>query len=186
MRKQHHQQSVTQQHHTSPKVQLDMDFHILHKYTREGPYWKRVIIEPHTAFYQTHDGPNIKRLTPWRQTKLQIVGGERNIRLVEDERTRQSAKTSDKPWTGWTNFEEYQEFPTQLESDDEEQQQGTKAKAAQAPKQPTPQEIREHNVTHLLTGIGVQYAYKLEADKKTITQSNTATFQSYSLTSNLG
>ena len=38
---------------------------------------------------------------------------------------------------------------TQPESDDEEQQQGTKAKAAQAPKQPTSQEILEHNVTHL-------------------------------------
>ena len=40
-------------------------------------------------------------------------------------------------------------FPTQLESDDEEQQQGTNAQAVQAPKQPTPQEILEHNVTHL-------------------------------------
>ena len=52
--------------------------------------------------------------------------------------------------TGWTTFEEHQEIPTQLESHDEEQQQGTKAKAVQAPKQPTPrQEIQKHNVTHL-------------------------------------
>ena len=50
----------------------------------------------------------------------------------------------------WTNFEEHREFPTQFETDGkEEQQQGTKAKAAQAPKQPTPQEILEHTVTHL-------------------------------------
>ena len=65
------------------------------------------------------------------------------------ERTTQPAKTSDSPWTGWTNFEEHQEFATQLEPDDEEQQQGTKAKVAHAPKQPTQQEILEHNVTHL-------------------------------------
>ena len=47
---------------------------------REGPYWKRVHVEPRTAFYipeQTHDGPDIKRLIPWRQTKVQPVGGER-------------------------------------------------------------------------------------------------------------
>ena len=120
---------------------------------REGPYWKRVHVEPRTDFYipeQTHDGPDIKRLIPWRQTKVQPVGGERqHTRLIEDEWTTQLAKTSDKPWTGWTNFEEHQEFPTQLESGDEEQQQGTRAKAVQAPKQPTPQEILEHNLTHL-------------------------------------
>ena len=87
---------------------------------------------------------------PWRQTNVQPVGGERqHTRLIEDEWTTQLAKTSDKPWTGWTNFEEHQEFPTQLESDDEEQQQGTTAKAVQAPNQPTPQDILEHNVTHL-------------------------------------
>ena len=119
---------------------------------REGPYWKRVHIEPRAAFSipeQTHDGPDIRRLTPWRQTKVQPVGEARNTRLVEDEWTTQQAKTSDKPWTGWANFEERQEFPTQLESDDEEQQQGTRAKAVQAPKHPTPQEILEHNATHL-------------------------------------
>ena len=106
---------------------------------REGPCWKRVHIEPRTAIYipaQTHDGPDIKRLAPWRQTKL-------------DEWTTQPAKTSNKPWTGWTNLEEHQEFPTQLESGDAKQQQGTKAKAVQAPKQSTPQEILEHNLTHL-------------------------------------
>ena len=85
---------------------------------REGAYWKRVHIEPRAAFYtphQTHDGPDIKRLTPWRQTNVQPVGEKHNTRLVEDEWATQQAMTSDKPWTGWTNFEEHQEFPTQLE-----------------------------------------------------------------------
>ena len=48
---------------------------------REGPYWKRVHVEPRTAFYipeQTRAGPDIKRRIPWRQTKAQPVGGERN------------------------------------------------------------------------------------------------------------
>ena len=111
-----------------------------------------------------------------QETKVQPVGERHNT-------TTQPAKTSDKPWTGWTNFEEHEEFPTQLEPDDEEQQQGTKARAVQAPKQPTPQEILEHNVTQLpYTGVGGQYAYKREADR-TIAQSSTASFQSYSLTS---
>ena len=112
---------------------------------REGRYWKRVHVEPRKAFYipeQTHDGPDIKRLIPWRQTKVQPVGERHNTRLVEDEWTTQSLGQA-----GQT--EEHQEIPTQLESDDEEQQQGTTAKAAQAPKQPTPQEILENNVTHL-------------------------------------
>ena len=73
---------------------------------------------------QTHDGPDIKRLIHWRQTKVQPVGERHNTRLVQDEWTTQPAKTSDKAWTGWTNFEEHQEFPTQLGSDDEEQRQG--------------------------------------------------------------
>ena len=108
------------------------------------------MLSPEQRLTYQSDGPDIKRLLPWRQTKVQPVGGERqHTRLIEDEWTTQPAKTSDKPWTGWTNFEEHQEFPTQLESDDEEQQQGTRAKAVQAPKQPTPQEILEHNVTHL-------------------------------------
>ena len=62
--------------------------------------------------------------------KVQPVGERHNRRLVEDEWTTLQAKTSDKPWTGWT----HQEFPTQLGSDDKEQQQGTKAKVVQAPK----------------------------------------------------
>ena len=74
---------------------------------------------------------------------------------------QQQAKTSDKPWTGWTNF-------GRLESDDEEQQQGTRAKAAQAPKQPTPQ-YRSWCPTCV------------QARGRTIAPSNTASFQSHSL-----
>ena len=148
-RKQHHQHYRSQQHHTPPKVQPDKGFHILQKYNLEEATGTEKAHTGQEYIEQTHDGPDIKRLIPWRQTKAQRVGERHNTRLVEDEWTTQPAKTSDKPWTGWANFEEHQEFPTKLESDDEEQQQGTKAKAVQAPKQPTPQEILEHDVTHL-------------------------------------
>ena len=80
-----------------------------------GDYWHREgILEEsthqaaHTAFYtqeQTHDGPDIKRLTPCKQTKVQLVGEKHITRLVEDEWTTHQAKTSDKPRTGRTNFE---------------------------------------------------------------------------------
>ena len=64
---------------------------------REGPYWKRAHAQPRTAFYipeQTHDGPDIKRLIPWRQTKVQPVGERHNARLVEDGWTKQPAKNT--------------------------------------------------------------------------------------------
>ena len=190
MRKQHHQQSVTQQHHTPPKVQLDMDFHTLQKYTleettgTEKAQTGRESTSSHAQHF-THQSRHMTGQTSsdshhgdrHRQTKLQIVGGERNIRLVEDEWTTQPAKTSNKPWTGWTNFEEHQEFPTQLESDDEEQQQGTKAKAVQAPKQPTPQEIREHNVTPSLQDL----VSNKRTSKRQTTQSPKATQQASKL-----
>ena len=121
-------------------------------HTTKGPCPSTVHVGPRTAFYipePTHDGPDIKRLIPWRQTKVQPVGERHNARLVEDEWTTEPAKTSDKPWTGWTNFEEHQEFPTQLESDDEEQQQGTKAKAVERQTEQSPKAIQKLPITQL-------------------------------------
>ena len=118
---------------------------------REGPYWKRAHVQPRTAYYipeQTDDGPDISKLSTYRLTKIQPAAGG-SIKLVQDEWTTEQSKTHNTPWTSWTNFEEQEQYPAQLESDDEEQQQGRKARAVQSPKQPTPQEILEHNVTHL-------------------------------------
>ena len=128
--------------------------------------WWNKVSNLHWMTIQGYSAPKSFRSTAWRRLLAQrrpileestcgvsksvlAVGERHNTRLVEDEWATQPAKTSDKPWTGWTNFEKHQDFPTQLESDDEEQQQGTKAQAVQAPKQPTPQETLEHNVTHL-------------------------------------
>ena len=118
---------------------------------REGPYWKRVHVRPRTSYYipeQTDDGPDVSKLSTYRLTKIQPAAGG-NIKVVQNEWTTEQSKTHDTPWTGWTNFEEQEQYPAQLESDDAEKQQGRKARAVQAPKQPTPQEILEHNVTHL-------------------------------------
>ena len=102
---------------------------------REGPYWKRVHVQPRTAYYipeQTDDGPDISKLSAYRLTKIRPTAGG-SIKLVQDEWATEQSKTHDT----WTNFEEQEQRPAQL------------ARAAQAPKQPTPQELLEHNVTHL-------------------------------------
>ena len=113
----------------------------------EGPYWKRRALN--SVLHTRADTRRARHQATHTLETNQGTSRWSNTRLVEDECTTQPAKASDKPWTGWTNFEEHQEFPTQFESVAEEQQQGTNAKAVQAPKQPTPQEILEHNVTRL-------------------------------------
>ena len=52
-------------------------------------------------------------------------------------------------WTGSTYFEEKPSYEEQLEEDEEDNQQATKARATSMPKQPTEQEIMEHNLTHM-------------------------------------
>ena len=87
---------------------------------REGPYWKRVYIKPRTAFYILE--PDNNRLLPWRQTKVQPVGERRNTRSANDEWTTQQAKTSDMPWTGWTNFEEHLHNSNQMMKNNDKEQ----------------------------------------------------------------
>ena len=87
----------------------------------KGKTHNKCLLRAHTQHFFTHQSRYIAGQTSQ-------LGGESSNRLVEDERTAQRPKTSGKPWPGWANFEEHQEFPRQLESDDEEQQQGTKAK----------------------------------------------------------
>ena len=146
---------------------------------REGPCWKRRHIEPRAAFYTLEQTQRARHqaactLDTEKGTTYTRRGQHMTGRLVEAERTTRQAKTSNKRWTGWTNCKEHHEFPTQSESDDEEQKQGTKAKVAQAPKQPTPQELLiRRNVTPSL---------QQEFDKTTA-QRSTASFQSRRSTS---
>ena len=61
----------------------------LDKHFQRSASWRRLLAQRRPileAFYtpeQTHDGPDIKRLTPCKQTKVQPVGEKRNTRLVE-------------------------------------------------------------------------------------------------------
>ena len=120
---------------------------------REGHIWKRVHVQPRTAYYtpgQTDDGPDITRLTPWRQTIVAPTANNRGFR-DDDNWTSEPNKTLTYQWTGSTNFEEETNYKATYESDNEEQhtQQARSAKGLPQPKQPTAQERAEHELTHL-------------------------------------
>ena len=75
---------------------------------KEGPYWKRVHVQPRRDMYipqQADDGPDVTRLTRWRQTIVKPTSGNRGYRIDDDWTTKRKA-TLDIEWTGSTNFEE--------------------------------------------------------------------------------
>ena len=113
-----------------------------------------------------HDGPDIKRLIPWRQTKAQPVGGEKHHAKVQAGQTLRNVRS-------------FQHNLSQM------MRNNNRAQKQKQYKHPSNQHhTRYSNATgHIsLTRAGVQYAYK-QAAGRTIIQSNTASFQSYSLTS---
>ena len=93
-------------------------------------------------------GPDIDNLLPQRTTLIKPLDGSR-ARRIDDEWTTEPQPQQAQQWTGSTNFEEKPSFKEQLEEDEEENHQAIKAKAVAAPKQPTEQEIIEHNLTHM-------------------------------------
>ena len=61
-----------------------------------------------------------------------------------------TTKTENKIWTGSTNFEEETAYNEEYITEDEDiQQSALPAKGIKAPQQPTEQERKEHNLTHL-------------------------------------
>ena len=77
-------------------------------WTKEGPYWKRAHVQPRRDMYspqQTDDGPDVAKLTTWRQTMVKPTSGNRGYRIDDDWTTKRKA-TLDIEWTGSTNFEE--------------------------------------------------------------------------------
>ena len=118
---------------------------------REGRMWKRVHIIPRNVLYcpeASDGGPSPEELTPMRVTFITPTDGSRRHR-IDDEWTSEPQPRQATSWTGSTNFEEKATYKEHLESDDDEQQQAIKAKATPAPKQPSQQEIQEHNLTHM-------------------------------------
>ena len=63
---------------------------------KEGPYWKwkRVHVQPRRDMYipqQTDDGPDVTRLTTWRQTMVKRTSGNRGYRIDDDWTTKRKA-----------------------------------------------------------------------------------------------
>ena len=119
---------------------------------KEGPYWKRVHVQPRRDMYipqQTDNGPDVTRLTTWRQTMVKPTSGNRGYRIDDDWTTKRKA-TLNIEWTGSTYVEENAAYKDEFITDEPEEQQEAKgAKGVPTPQQPTEQERREHELTHL-------------------------------------
>ena len=136
---------------TSLPAPSTMDRHEDH-WIQEGHMWKRVHIQPRNELYipqQTQHGPDITKLKPERVTFMNPQDGTRMTRF-DDQWTAQERGMTDKTWTGSTNFEEITTYKEEYITDEEDAQQAAlPAKGIKAPQQPTEQERREHNLTHL-------------------------------------
>ena len=117
---------------------------------KEGRFWKRVHVRPRTEFYTPtpeDNGPDVYKLLPYRATHIRE---EHNMRRIEDDWTTEPQPTRQQEWTGSTTFEERREYREEMPTEEEdEQQSANKAKAMMQPVQPTPQEIQQHNLTHM-------------------------------------
>ena len=106
---------------------------------------------PRTSYYcpeLTSDVPEVDNLLPSRMTIMKPLDGSRP-RRVDDEWTTEPQPQHSQLWTGSTNFEEKPSYKEQLEEDEEDNHKAIKARAASILKQPTEQEIMEHNLTHM-------------------------------------
>ena len=119
---------------------------------QEGHMWKRVHIQTRKELYipqQTQHGPDITKFKPDRASFMNPQDGTRMTRF-DDQWTPQQQKLTDKTWTGSTNFEEKIAYNEEYITEDEDTQQSAlPAKGIKAPQQPTEQERKEHNLTHL-------------------------------------
>ena len=116
---------------------------------KEGRFWKRVHVRPRTEFYTPtpeDNGPDVYKLLPYRATHIRE---EHNMRRIEDDWTTEPQPTRQQEWTGSTTFEERREYREEMPTEEDEQQSANKAKAMMQPVQPTPQEIQQHNLTHM-------------------------------------
>ena len=116
-----------------------------------GRHWKRVHVIPRTEFYAPtpeDSGPDINKLLPTRYTNIH---SEHNMRRIEDNWTTEPQPTRKEQRTGSTTFEESIGYSEDLLTEDDTPQMATRAKAMTMtmPTQPTPQEIEEHNITHM-------------------------------------
>ena len=140
---------------------------------------------PRTSYYcpkLTPVGPNVDNLLPSRTTIIKPLDGSRP-RRIDDEWTTEPQPQDSQQWTGSTSFEEKPSYKEQLEEDEEVNQQAIKARATSMPKQPTEQEIMEHNLTHMpyrswwpicIQGRGRSDAHPLRSSSRPIIQIDSA------------
>ena len=147
---------------------------------REGRLWKRARIIPRTVLYcpEASDGGPPENLIPTRMTIIKPEDGSKP-RHIDDKWTIEPQPRQVTAWTGSTNFEEKAAFKEHLESDDEDTTQATKAKALTMPKQPSQQDVQEHNLTHLpcrswcpicVRGRGKSTSHQKQTSRKPIIQ----------------
>ena len=114
--------------------------------------WKRAHIQPRSELYipqQTQHGPDIAKLKPDRVSFMNPQGGTR-MAMFDEQWTSQQRRATGKTSTGSTNFEEETTYKEEYITGEEDTQQAAlPAKGIKAPQQPTGQERREHNLTHL-------------------------------------
>ena len=132
-------------------------------------------------------GPSPDDRTSTRVTFIKPTNGSRPHR-IDDEWTTEPQPRQSTSWTGSTNFEEKATFKEHLESDDEDNQQAIKARATAAPKQPTQQEVQEHNLTHMpyrswcpicVQGMGRSTSHLQQTSRKPIIQVDFAYLRGY-------
>ena len=124
---------------------------------QDGHMWTCPHIQPHDELYisqQTQHEPDPERRVSYMNPQDGL-----NMARFDDQWTSQQRRQTDKTWKGPTNFEEETgkrrgqketAYNEEYSTDEEDTQQATKPEEGiKAAQQPTEQESREHNVTHL-------------------------------------
>ena len=151
---------------------------------RQGEYWIRHRTTLRTTLFTPTDGPGhppISTLEPHRTTITHNNFGEVSQR--KDDWTVMGNAALPFQWTGTTRFTVKKDYEYIQENHDEEQQhehhEAHRARGLRQPQQPTPQQIAEHNLTHLpyrnwcpicVQGKGRQDNYKKQQSRQPITQ----------------
>ena len=151
---------------------------------RQGEHWIRHHTTLRTTLFTPTDGPGhppINTLEPHRTTITHNNFGEVSQR--KDDWTVMGNAALPFQWKGTTRFTVKKDYEYIQENHDEEQQhehhEAHRARGLRQPQQPTPQQIAEHNLTHLpyrnwcpicVQGKGRQDNYKKQQSRQPVIQ----------------
>ena len=166
--------------HRPPTAQEDNQDY----WERQGEHWIRHHVTLRTTLFTPTDGPghpSINTLEPLRTTISNNSFGEVSQR--KDDWTVTGNAALPFQWKGTTRFTIKKDYEYLQEDYDEEQyhehHEAHKARGLRQPQQPTPQQIAEHNLTHLpcrnwcpicVQGTGRQDNYKKQQSRQPIIQ----------------